>query len=130
MAFASHDMGQQSGPNVVPLIDVLLVLLIIFMVTVPLTTRTLSMTLKGEAAIQPIPAPEVTIRLDASDLLTINGEVVTPTELRTVLQRLQLHNSRTKYFLDIQPEVDYQSAYRLKVLLHSNDIKNFSLTNL
>ncbi|NDI27520.1 MAG: protein TolR, partial [Burkholderiaceae bacterium] len=61
--------------NVVPYIDVMLVLLVIFMVTAPMiVTGTIDLPKVGQAAQTPVAALEVTIRQDGSTTLRRNTE--------------------------------------------------------
>jgi biopolymer transport protein TolR len=61
--------------NVVPYVDVTLVLLIIFMVTAPMiVTGTIDLPKVGQAARTPVAALEVTIRQDGSTTLRRNIE--------------------------------------------------------
>lgn len=90
MAFSS---AVRSGPlaeiNVTPLIDVMLVLLIIFIVTAPMVARPIHVQLPqriDRLLERPEPPPPVTVRLDASNQLSWNGESITPDELRPRLQ--------------------------------------------
>ena len=61
--------------NVVPYIDVTLVLLIIFMVTAPMiVTGTIDLPKVGQASQAPVAAVEITIRQDGSITLRKNTE--------------------------------------------------------
>ena len=80
MAFTSNSGG---GPmadiNVTPLVDVMLVLLIIFMVTVPPLSYPIQVDLPQPNRIPPPPAPPVEpvrIRIDAGGSVTWNGTPV------------------------------------------------------
>ncbi len=79
MAFASFDARHASQPvaeiNMVPLIDVMLVLLVIFIITAPLLTHAVKLELP-KASAQPNPSvPEkVEIAIDAAGSLYWNGE--------------------------------------------------------
>lgn len=81
MAFASFDSKNASAPmaeiNMVPLIDVMLVLLVIFIVTAPLLTHAVKLDLP-QASSQlnpPVPA-KVDFAIDATGTLFWNGEAV------------------------------------------------------
>jgi biopolymer transport protein ExbD len=81
MAFASMESGDENEPlaeiNMVPLIDVMLVLLIIFMVTAPLLTHAVKVDLPkaASAALQARP-DNVQLAIDASGQIFWNGENV------------------------------------------------------
>jgi len=81
MAFASLEGSDDNEPlaeiNMVPLIDVMLVLLIIFMVTAPLLTHAVKVDLPKAASLANITKPDnVQLAIDGSGQVFWNGEVV------------------------------------------------------
>ena len=79
MAFGSFDRKSSSQPmaeiNMVPLIDVALVLLVIFIVTAPLLTHAVKLDLPKATSNADIQKPEkVEFAIDASGALFWNGE--------------------------------------------------------
>jgi biopolymer transport protein ExbD len=81
MAFASFDSSRASAPmaeiNMVPLIDVMLVLLVIFIVTAPLLTNTVRLDLpKADAAATDTKPDKIEFAIDASGNLFWNSEPV------------------------------------------------------
>ena len=81
MAFASMESGDDDAPlteiNMVPLIDVMLVLLIIFIVTAPLLTHAVKVELPKAASSANQTKPDnVQLAIDADSRLFWNGEVV------------------------------------------------------
>jgi biopolymer transport protein ExbD len=82
MAFASMDGGDDNEPlaeiNMVPLIDVMLVLLIIFMVTAPLLTHAVKVDLpKAASTVNQTRSDNVQLAITAGGKLLWNGEEVT-----------------------------------------------------
>src|SRR5262245_26270256 len=114
MAFASFDAKRSSAPmaeiNMVPLIDVMLVLLVIFIVTAPLLTHAVKLDLP-KATTQPnILKPEkIEFAIDAAGALYWNGEMVTRDEAAS---RFKAQGQKQP-----QPEIhlraDQNVAYRL-----------------
>lgn len=102
MAFGGFRQGDQGKPmaaiNMVPLIDVMLVLLVIFIITAPLLTHAVKIDLP-KAASQPniTKAESVQLGINAANVIFWNGEVVDMGELR---RRMLLAAK-----LDQQPEV-------------------------
>ena len=85
MAFASFDSKNASAPmaeiNMVPLIDVMLVLLVIFIVTAPLLTQAVKLELpKANAQPNIVKAEKVEFAIDANGQRFWNGEPVDRTE--------------------------------------------------
>ena len=81
MAFASFDSKNASTPmaeiNMVPLIDVMLVLLVIFIVTAPLLTHAVKLELpQASAQVNPPVPDKVEFAIDAAGTLYWNGEAV------------------------------------------------------
>ena len=89
MAFASMDGGEDeplAEINMVPLIDVMLVLLIIFMVTAPLLTHAVKVDLPKAASTASEPRPEaIELSIDREGQVFWNGQVVQATDLETRL---------------------------------------------
>ena len=113
MAFASFDSKNTGTPmsdiNMVPLIDVMLVLLVIFIVTAPLLTQAVKLELpKASSQLNELRPERVDIALDANGVLHWNGEPVTRPELQ---QRLAQAATAA-----VQPELqlraDHNVAYR------------------
>ena len=81
MAFGSFDSKRGGAPmaeiNMVPLIDVMLVLLVIFIVTAPLLTHAVKLELPQASSQANPPVPDkVDFAIDASGALYWNGEPV------------------------------------------------------
>jgi len=82
MAFGSFDRKTGNQPmaeiNMVPLIDVVLVLLVIFIVTAPLLTHTVKLDLPKTSSNADIQKPEkIEFAIDAAGALFWNGERIT-----------------------------------------------------
>nr|WP_297352814.1 biopolymer transporter ExbD [uncultured Caldimonas sp.] len=114
MAFASFDNKSAGAPmaeiNMVPLIDVMLVLLVIFIVTAPLLTHSVKLELpKASAQVNP-PTPEkVEFAIDAAGIRYWNGEPVSREEAQ---KRFAVESAKPT-----QPELhlkaDQDVAYRV-----------------
>ena len=91
MAFASLESGDEDAPlteiNMVPLIDVMLVLLIIFMVTAPLLTHAVKVDLpKASSSANQTRPDNVQLAIDASNQIFWNGEAIDTAQLGERLQ--------------------------------------------
>ncbi len=88
MSFSSTSGNQMADMNVTPLVDVMLVLLIIFMVTVPALSYPLQMDIgHGQPPVSKTTPPDpVRIRIDASGILYWNGEARSLGQLQALLQ--------------------------------------------
>ena len=82
MAFASFDPKHAPAPmaeiNMVPLIDVMLVLLVIFIITAPLLTQAVKLELpKASSQVNDLRPDKIEFAIDASGQRYWNGEAVT-----------------------------------------------------
>jgi len=82
MAFASFDTKRQAMPvseiNMVPLIDVMLVLLVIFIVTAPLLTHAVKLELpKASSELNRLEPERIELAIDAAGQRFYNGEPLT-----------------------------------------------------
>jgi biopolymer transport protein ExbD len=92
MAFASFDRKTASAPmaeiNMVPLIDVMLVLLVIFIVTAPLLTHAVKLELpRASSQVNPPVAEKIEFAIDAQGLRYWNGELVSREDAAARFQR-------------------------------------------
>ncbi len=113
MAFASFDSKRASAPvaeiNMVPLIDVMLVLLVIFIVTAPLLTHAVKLDLpKVSSQVNEVKPNKIEFAIDAQGQRFWNGELVTREEAQ---QRFLVEGKKPS-----QPEfrlrADQESAYK------------------
>jgi len=121
-----------SDPNVTPLIDVLLVLLIIFMVIVPVTPRGLSALLPQPARPgQNAPASVVVVQIlpgPAAPVYRINGATVdgTPGLVRE-LGRIFSVRAETVLFVQGDPALDFATVAQVIDLSHALGIDHVGL---
>src|SRR5688572_13061547 len=83
MAFMTARENPMADINVTPLVDVMLVLLIIFMITAPALTRTLSLTLPYDGPQPPVPPTEMTLQVQAGDLFVLDGQAMSRSQITT-----------------------------------------------
>jgi len=94
MSFSSNSGGPMADINVTPLVDVMLVLLIIFMVTVPPLSYPIQVDLPQPSNSPPPPGtpPEpIRIRIDAGGSVSWNGS---PTPLTTLQSQFDVEGAR------------------------------------
>ena len=115
MAFASFDNKSGGAPvseiNMVPLIDVMLVLLVIFIVTAPLLTHSVKLDLpKASSSENQLKPDKIEFAIDAAGQRFWNGEPVTREE---AARRFQAEGGKPE---GAKPEVhlraDQAAAYR------------------
>jgi len=88
MAFAMRASHPMADMNITPLVDVMLVMLVIFMITMPALTNTLGVGIQPGPP-SPLPPPDaVRLHVDASGTLAWNGAPVTVAELQARLREV------------------------------------------
>jgi biopolymer transport protein ExbD len=112
MAFLNPGNGGRGVPraeiNMIPLIDVMLVLLVIFMITAPLLTHAVKLELP-RASSQSIDAmPKVTISIDAQDQLYWDGQRLAAGDLADRLRTLGRERPNTEIHLQADKTAHYE----------------------
>jgi biopolymer transport protein ExbD len=113
MAFASFDSQRAAAPmneiNMVPLIDVMLVLLVIFIVTAPLLTHAVKLDLPQASSQPNVPQPQkIEFAIDAAGQRFWNGEPVS----RADAARRFAAAGRQQPVPDVHLRADQAVAYR------------------
>ena len=97
--------------NVTPLIDVMLVLLIMFIITLPVQTHAVKLDLPQDQTNQPPPPVLPTknkVVITASDQILWNGTPVTPQQLRVYLEATQQMDPTPELHLQPEPNARYE----------------------
>jgi biopolymer transport protein TolR len=110
MAFAvgGKDEEVKSEPNVVPLCDVLLVLLIIFMVVTPLVQKGFDLRLPTALnTIQMPDNPEVVLSIRRDGSLYVNEDQATMETLQTMLEEAFMSVGEKKLYVKADENLEY-----------------------
>jgi biopolymer transport protein TolR len=119
--------------NVVPYIDVMLVLLVIFMVTAPFISPTqVELPSVGKSATAPTAPLEVMIKADGSLLLrdrgqNEEGEVVSEDRLETAIKGRQALNPGQPMVISADKNVRYESVMRVMDTLQTLGVPRVGL---
>lgn len=109
MAFSVGQKGDVNAePNVVPLCDVLLVLLIIFMVVTPLVRRGVDVQLPTAMNTASMPeSPELVLYIKADGTMIVNQDPATLDNLQQLLEDALMTISDDKLYLKADQELEY-----------------------
>ena len=94
---AGHDEAELNATiNVVPLVDIMLVMLIIFLVTIPVIIRTVPLTLPNARNIATVTKPEnIVISVDRNENVYWNNAPIEYSELRGKFEQALLRSVHT-----------------------------------
>jgi len=129
MAFSSNAGAgaPMADMNVVPLVDVLLVLVIIFMVTAPMLSYPIDVTLPQKSLIPPPqlrePPPPIRLRIDAAGQVFWNDSPY-PLSMIANMMNTEVQRDPTNQptlEIDTNPDADY--GYLAKVLAHAKNAR-------
>ena len=118
--------------NMVPFIDVMLVLLIIFMVTAPLiTTGVVDLPSVGKSQQRPEHVVEVVVGIDEKVRLRIDGKDGLPVTLKDVAAKvieLQAGNAKTPVVISADKTVKYEAVVKLMDSLQRAGVQRVGLS--
>ncbi len=129
MAFGSFQHGHHAQPmaeiNTTPLVDVMLVLLVIFMITLPLITHSLAVDLPETNATTPSvaanPAP-VELGINAEGQLFWNGVALSEADLELRLQEAARGEPKPELHLHADKSTPYQRLAEVMAAAQRNGL--------
>ena len=131
MAFLSSSGSSMRDMNITPLVDVMLVLLVIFMVTVPAISHPIPVELPQPGGSKAIALDPIRLHIDASGAISWNGAPVTMEELPTRFQAEAARGLASNGMIDpnrqplLKIDADRGAEYQLvaQVLARANNAK-------
>ncbi|HLN24859.1 MAG TPA: biopolymer transporter ExbD [Patescibacteria group bacterium] len=97
--------------NTTPLIDVMLVLLIMLIITIPVQTHAVKLDLPNGAMVASTPPPAVTIEVAADGSLRWDGQIIAdPPDLEVRLQALTAIPEQPELHLRADPNAPYRQV--------------------
>jgi biopolymer transport protein ExbD len=129
MAFASAESRQDaiSEMNITPLVDVMLVMLVIFMITAPVFSRAIPLTLGGTPPIRRSePPPPIELRIDAAGEIFLGGQPMPVSALTSVFSaELERAGSQPVILrIDANGDADYQSVAKVLATAQNAGLSN------
>lgn len=119
----------KSEPNVVPLCDVLLVLLIIFMVMTPLIQRGVDVRLPTALNTVQMPdSPEVVLYIKKDGTIYVNQDKITePERLQSILEEAFLTVAEKKLYLRADGDLEYGKLVDIYEMIREAGIENIAI---
>ena len=109
MAFTAQARdGVVAEMNITPLVDVMLVLLIIFMVAVPMLSRTLELDLPSVGGPPPPPRDNVTLRIAADGAMTWEGAAIPAFAIDAAMRAEAGRGEQPTLSIETDPDAPYQ----------------------
>jgi biopolymer transport protein ExbD len=104
--------GLTNEPNVVPMIDILLVLLIIFMLVIPMSRKAIDLQLPDptETAQSDNPPPQIVLEVMPGERYLVNKEPLTKTTLPVRLKEIYDGRPEKVIFVKGDPKVKYSEV--------------------
>lgn len=115
--------------NVTPFVDVMLVLLIVFMVTAPLLTTGVEITLPEESA-NPLDAPAsapLSVTIDVDGQIFVQESKITKDQLVSVIEQMVGDSFEERIYLRVDEAVAYGTAINVMTLLQKAGYRNLAL---
>ncbi len=115
--------------NVTPFVDVMLVLLIVFMITAPLLTKGVDVSLPKTAA-DALPPPKATplsVSMDADGNIYIQETRIEADELIAKLRAITGEGYEERIYLRVDETIDYGKAIGVMTLIQGAGYRNLAL---
>ena len=120
----------QNEPNVTPMIDVLLVLLIIFMLVVPMSRKAIDLQLPDPTETQQssTPPPQIVLEVFPGEKYMINKQPVTKADLLKKLTEIYKDRPEKIIFVKGDPKVKYSDVIYAMDVARGSGVKVIGLS--
>lgn len=130
MGFPSSDSEEAiSSINVVPLVDIILVVLIIFMVTAPMIMKpSINVNLPKAASGEKTTATQLNIAISDSGALTLNGSRADESAIQMKAQEEASKNPEVQAVIAADKDVPHGTVVRVIDLIKTAGVKKFAIS--
>ncbi len=131
MHHADENQKEISDINIIPFIDVVLILLIIFMIIAPLTTVKISVNLPSSSSKNSEqPNHSVYLTLKTNHTIMLGNQTISLKNLQSILDNATNNNKNEKIYLYADTKIDYGSFIGVMDKLRAAGYSKISLVNL
>ncbi|MFN8943655.1 MAG: ExbD/TolR family protein [Pseudobdellovibrionaceae bacterium] len=129
MAFDSRDGEEIASINVIPLVDIILVVLIIFMVTAPMFIKpTINVNLPKAASGDQTAPSKLNIALTADGRINLNGQFVKEDAVRQKALEELSKNQDTQAIISADKDVPHGKVIALLDIVKTAGVKKFAIS--
>ena len=116
--------------NIIPLVDIMLVLLILFIITIPPMTQSVLMDLPTRSNAPPSEAEKVTLRVEFDGSVTWNGNPADKATLRAFIAGASVQDPQPQVQIIADPNAEYRYVNDVLFLLQRCEIKKMGFVTV
>jgi biopolymer transport protein ExbD len=124
------DSDYNNDMNVIPLVDIMLVLLILFIITIPPMTQSVLMDLPTRSNAPPSEAEKVTLRVEFDGSVTWNGNPADKATLKAFIAGASVQDPQPQVQIIADPNAEYKYVNDVLFLLQKGEIKKMGFVTV
>ncbi|HEX7930665.1 MAG TPA: biopolymer transporter ExbD [Sphingomicrobium sp.] len=125
MAIASTDRQPMAEMNTTPLIDVMLVLLIMFIITIPVATNSIEVDVGGNTSSVHVETVRNKVAVTSDDRVLWNGQAVDIGQLAALLKQTRALPIEPELQFEPQAQASYALAARITQVIKASGVTKF-----
>ena len=128
MSGGKDDGSPMMEMNTTPLIDVMLVLLIMFIITIPVATHSVDIDLPSPAPVTTLPPPDTLknkLVLTAGNQILFNGNAITDGQLVSLLQQTTQMPVEPELQFQPEPQAGYDLSAKVLQIIKASGVTKF-----